>query len=146
MHQHLSRTTAIPCPPPIHAAPSAHFLSSRCKLCVKFARILTISYVNGPATREDLPGSARSEWMSNGNRSTEHVGPLHRQLQLLLHGQPLRRESLLVSPLNALSIYLTSLTSMMSISSIVLPTFFSTSLIDTTGPMPMISGSHALHE
>ena len=40
-HQHLSRTTAMPCPPPIHAAPNAHCLSSRIRLCVRLARILS---------------------------------------------------------------------------------------------------------
>lgn len=43
----LSSTIAIPCPPPMQAAPTAYFLSKRCKLCTKLAAILAPEAARG---------------------------------------------------------------------------------------------------
>jgi hypothetical protein len=95
--------------------------------------------------------------MTQRDGSSEHVGFLHWQLEFSLYCEPLRRESLRSAdqpkrvpfrirpesdpPPNS---PLTSLTSIMSMSFTVLPIFCSAFLTDTTGPMPMISGSQAL--
>jgi hypothetical protein len=93
------------------------------------------------------PGSTGRKGMAERDGSTEHVGLFGRQIQLLLHREPLSRKRL---KLGWPSGYpkagqLTSLISIMSMSPIVFPTFFNASWIEATGPIPMISGSHALH-